>query len=255
MLAVRRAWPRTGWCEEMENTMQTSRGPSVAEQYERTLERVRATCERLGRAPSEVTVIAVSKMVDAATVRQVVEAGCRDLGESYVQEARPKVAELGRDAVRWHFIGHLQKNKVNTCLDLFDLIHSVDSADLARRIDARALHLGRRVPVLLEIELAGESTKFGVRPHDLYALMESIEALAAVEVAGLMTIPPPSNHPEDSRPYFKRLRSLADDLDRRGYRCWKRRYLSMGMSDDFEVALQEGADLVRVGRGIFGPRG
>jgi PLP dependent protein len=234
--------------------MPTAPASRIAAHYERTLDRVRRACEQLGRKPSEVTVIAVSKQADVSLLREALAAGCQHFGENYVQEARPKISALGRDRATWHFIGHLQKNKVNTCLDLFDLIHSVDSADLARRISARAAQQGRRVSVLLELNLSGETTKFGVRPSELIALMEAIEQFPNLEVSGLMTIPPNSDSPDDSRPFFKRLRSLADDLDRRGYRNWHRKHLSMGMTDDFEVALQEGATMVRIGRAIFGPR-
>lgn len=236
--------------------MQTAQAPSViAANYDRTLERVHRACDRLGKNFADVTLVAVTKTVEVARVREAIAAGAAFLGENYVQEARPKIQAIGRDRARWHFIGHLQKNKVNTCLDFFDLIHSVDSFDLAKRISQRAAQQNRKFPVLLELNLSGETTKFGVRPPDLIPLMESIETLDAVEVCGLMTIPPPRDDADDSRPFFKRLRSLADDLDRRGYRNWNRKYLSMGMTDDFEVALQEGSNLLRVGRGIFGPRG
>jgi pyridoxal phosphate enzyme (YggS family) len=204
---------------------------------------------------SDVTIVAVTKQVEVARVREAIASGAREFGENYVQEGRPKIQAIGRDRGKWHFIGHLQKNKVNTCLDFFDLIHSVDSLDLARRIASRAQQQGRTFPILLELNLSGETTKFGVRPPDLIPLLDGIEQLENIEVAGLMTIPPPQKYdPDESRPFFKRLRSLADDLDRRGYRRWNRRFLSMGMTDDFEVALQEGSNLLRIGRGIFGSR-
>ncbi|MBM3464304.1 MAG: YggS family pyridoxal phosphate-dependent enzyme [Armatimonadetes bacterium] len=236
--------------------MQIAQAPSViATNYDRMMGRIQAACQRQGKKFSDVTVVAVTKTVEVARVREVIASGASELGENYVQEARPKAQAVGKDRVRWHFIGHLQKNKVNSCLDFFELIHSVDGFDLARRIAARAGQQGRKFPILLELNLSGETTKFGVRPPDLIPLMESIETLEHIEVAGLMTIPPPRDDAEDSRPFFKRLRSLADDLDRRGYRNWNRKYLSMGMTDDFEVALQEGSNLLRVGRGIFGGRG
>jgi pyridoxal phosphate enzyme (YggS family) len=236
--------------------VQIAQAPSViAANYERMIHRIRGACDRLGKGFSDVTVVAVTKTVEVARVREAIAAGAAVLGENYVQEARPKIQAIGKDRARWHFIGHLQKNKVNTCLDFFDLVHSVDSFDLARRISVRAAQQGRKFSILLELNLSGETTKFGVRPPDLIPLMESIETLDSIEVAGLMTIPPPRDDADDSRPFFKRLRSLADDLDRRGYRNWNRRVLSMGMTDDFEVALQEGSNLLRIGRGIFGSRG
>jgi pyridoxal phosphate enzyme (YggS family) len=219
------------------------------------MDRIQRACNRLGRNFSDITVVAVTKTVEVARLREAVAAGVQFFGENYVQEARPKIQAIGRDRVKWHFIGHLQKNKVNPCLDFFDLVHSVDSFDLARRIAGRAQQQGRTYPVLLELNLSGETTKFGVRPPDLIPLMEQIETLENIEVAGLMTIPPARDDADESRPFFKRLRSLADDLDRRGYRRWNRRFLSMGMTDDFEVALQEQANLLRIGRGIFGSRG
>ena len=235
--------------------MQTAQAPSlIAANYERVMDRVIRACERVGVRVSDVTVVAVSKTIEVARLREALAAGVREFGENYVQEGRPKIQAVGRDRARWHFIGHLQKNKVNTCLDYFDLVHSVDSLDLARRISFRAAQQSRVYPVLLEMNLSGETTKFGVRPPDLIPLMDGIEQLENIEVAGLMTIPPPRDDPDESRPFFKRLRNLADDLDRRGYRRWHRRVMSMGMTHDFEVALQEGANLLRIGRGIFGPR-
>lgn len=235
--------------------MQTAQAPlSIAGNYERMMDRVRRACERAGVKFSDITVVAVTKTVEVARIREAIASGANDFGENYVQEGRPKVQAIGRDRAGWHFIGHLQKNKVNTCLDFFDVVHSVDSLDLARRISARAAQHSRTFPFLLELNLSGETTKFGVRPPDLIPLMEGIEQLDNVEVAGLMTIPPMRDDPDESRPFFKRLRSLADDLDRRGYRRWNRRILSMGMTHDFEVALQEGSNLLRIGRGIFGPR-
>jgi len=232
-----------------------AQAPSViAANYERMMGRIQGACDRLGKKMSEVTVVAVTKTIEVARIREVIGAGAAVLGENYVQEARPKVQAVGKDRVKWHFIGHLQKNKVNSCLDFFDLVHSVDSFDLAKRISVRAVQQGRKYPMLLELNLSGETTKFGVRPPDLIPLMDSIETLEGIEVVGLMTIPPARDDAEDSRPFFKRLRSLADDLDRRGYRSWNRKYLSMGMTDDFEVALQEGSNLLRIGRGIFGSR-
>jgi len=235
--------------------VQTAQAPSIiATNYDRMMERVRRACDRVRVKFDAVTIVAVTKTVEVARVREAIASGATHFGENYVQEGRPKIQAIGRDRARWHFIGHLQKNKVNTCLDFFDLVHSVDSLDLARRIAGRAAQQNRTYSVLLELNLSGETTKFGVRPPDLIPLMEGIEQLENIEVAGLMTIPPLRDDPDESRPFFKRLRSLADDLDRRGFRRWNRRFLSMGMTHDFEVALQEGSNLLRIGRGIFGSR-
>jgi PLP dependent protein len=212
---------------------------------ERVRERVAKAAERAGRRESDVLLIGVSKTVEVARICQAIEAGVSALGENRVQEAKEKVAEIGRP-VPWHLIGHLQTNKVRDALELFDVIHSLDRLGLARELDKRAQARGRTVDALVEVNVAGEASKGGVSPDGLGALLDAVAALSAVKVRGLMAIPPEAKEPDDSRVWFRALRKLGE---RYGFS-----ELSMGMSGDFEVAIEEGATLVRVGTAIFGPR-
>lgn len=207
--------------------------------------RLAAAAERAGRDPRDITLIAVTKTHDAGTVALAHEAGVRHFGENRVQEARPKISllrEQGAEAT-WHLIGSLQTNKVNAALECFDILHAVDSERLARAISQRAKRL---VPVLIEVNVAGEATKHGVNPADAGALAEAVGGLPNIDLRGLMTVAPQVDDPEDVRPVFRRLRELRDALGLRE--------LSMGMTDDFEVAIEEGSTMVRVGRAIFGAR-
>ena len=187
----------------------------------------------------------MSKGFPAAFVQEAVRAGLADIGENRVQEAQSKFEELSEGGVRprWHLVGHLQTNKVRTALKLFDIIHSVDSLKLAEVIDRQATS---PVPVLIEVNVAGEATKYGFPPDEARAACEKIASLARLEVQGLMTVAPLVSDPQDARPVFRRLRDLRDALGLR--------HLSMGMTDDFEIAVEEGATIVRIGRAIFGPR-
>jgi PLP dependent protein len=212
---------------------------------ERVRERVAKAAERAGRRESDVLLIGVSKTVEVARIRQAIEAGVSALGENRVQEAKEKVAEIGRP-VPWHLIGHLQTNKVRDALELFDVIHSLDRLGLAMELDKRAQARGRTVDALVEVNVAGEASKGGVSPDGLGALLDAVAALSAVKVRGLMAIPPEAKEHDDSRVWFRALRKLGE---RYGFS-----ELSMGMSGDFEVAIEEGATLVRVGTAIFGPR-
>jgi pyridoxal phosphate enzyme (YggS family) len=217
----------------------------IASNLERVRERLARAAERAGRRPDDVLLIAVSKTVDVERIRAAVAAGVTALGENRVQEAKGKIAELGRVAA-WHLIGHLQTNKVKDALELFDVIHSLDRLELAREIERRAAARGQVVDALLQVNVAGEASKGGVGPDAVGETLDAIGKLAHVRVRGLMTIPPEVERAEDSRPWFRRLRELAE---RHGLR-----ELSMGMSGDFEVALEEGATMVRVGTAVFGPR-
>lgn len=207
--------------------------------------RIAAACVRAGRAPDEVTLIAVSKTHPAEAVAAAWRAGVRDFGENRVREAASKIGALRADGARptWHLVGHLQTNKAADAVDLFDILHSVDSERLALAISRRA---ARPVRVLIEVNIAGEASKFGVRPAEAIALAERVGGIPKIELAGLMTVAPQADDPEDVRPVFRALRELRDAAGLRE--------LSMGMTDDFEVAVEEGATLVRVGRAIFGPR-
>jgi len=212
---------------------------------DRVRERIARAAERTGRHTSDVLLVGVSKTVDVARIRQAIEAGVPALGENRVQEAREKVSEIGRP-VPWHLVGHLQTNKVRDALELFDVIHSLDRLDLAKELDKRARARGRAVDALVEVNIAGEASKGGVGPDGLGELLDAVAALSSVRLRGLMAIPPEAKEPDESRVWFRALRKLGE---RYGFA-----ELSMGMSGDFEVAIEEGATLVRVGTAIFGPR-
>ena len=211
---------------------------------ERVRERIARAAERAGRRASDVTLIGVSKTVDVDRIRQAIDAGLTALGENRVQEAKAKVATLGRP-VPWHLIGHLQTNKVKDALELFDVVHSLDRWPLADALQRRAAASGRDVDALIEVNLAGEAAKSGVAPDAVGELLERLHALAHVRVRGLMAIPPVGTA-EDARPWFRALRKLAE--------TYGLAELSMGMSADYETAIEEGATMVRVGTAIFGAR-
>lgn len=222
------------------------------------LGRIAAAAVRAGRDAREVTLVAVSKTHPASLVREAVGAGLREFGENRVQEAESKAEELGRsDApVRWHLIGRLQANKARRAARLFDLIHSVDSAALAERLERVCAEEGReRLDVLVQVDLAREATKGGAREDELPAIVETLKACERLRLKGLMTLPPFYEDPELARPYFRRLRELRDELRDAGAFGGGAGELSMGMSHDYEVALEEGATVVRVGTALFGERG
>ncbi len=212
---------------------------------ERVRERIARAAERAGRRAGDVLLIAVSKTVEAERIRQAVAAGVAALGENRVQEARAKIAELGRP-VPWHLVGQLQTNKAKEAVELFDLIHSLDRAELARELDKRARARGRAVEALVQVNVAGERQKGGVAPDGLGALLDTVGTLDHLRVRGLMTIPPEAADGEAARAWFRALAKLGA---RHGLA-----ELSMGMSADFEVAIEEGATMVRVGTAVFGPR-
>jgi PLP dependent protein len=237
---------------------------SIASNIAAVRERIAAAARRAGRDPAAITLVAVTKTHPPELVAQAIAAGAADLGENRVQEAATKIAALDayREAVRWHLIGHLQRNKARPAAELFDLVHSVDSLRLAEAL-ARQLTPGRRLPVLLQVNVSGEASKEGFdlpggleNRQALDALlpdMEQIVALPGLAVRGLMTVAPIVDTPEQARPVFRRLRELRDALARRFPQAsWDE--LSMGMTDDFEAAIAEGATIVRVGRAIFGER-
>jgi pyridoxal phosphate enzyme (YggS family) len=215
------------------------------------LERIEAACARAGRRPGDVTLVAVSKTVPVARIRELLEEGQVAFGENRVQEALAKIPEVGRGA-RWHLVGHLQRNKARHAVGAFEMIHSVDDLDLARELDRRAAAKGLVQPVLVEVNVAGEASKHGAAPEEVPALLEGIAGLAGLDLRGLMTVPPPVGRAEDARGWFASLRELRDAGEQRTGRRLPE--LSMGMTDDFEVAVEEGATLVRVGRALFGER-
>ncbi len=218
--------------------------------------RLTAAAGSCGRAVDGVKLIAISKTHPASVIKRVIEFGAVDIGENRVQEAEEKIAEVGRNAATWHLVGHLQANKARRAVNLFDVIHSLDSLELARRLDRLCAEEGReKLAVLIQVDLGHEETKSGIDESELNHLVEGLGPLSRLELTGLMTLPPFFDDPEQSRPYFRRLRELRDELAARGAFANGKGELSMGMTNDFEVAIAEGATMVRVGTAIFGERG
>ena len=217
----------------------------VAHNVERIRQRIRAAATRAGRRPDEVTLVAVSKTVEPQRIAEGLSAGQTVFGESKIQEARAKVPLVSQRA-HWHLVGHLQTNKAREAVALFELIHSVDSVKLAVELNKWADRAGKTQAILLEVNTSGEASKFGVKPEDVGAVLSEINKLSRVEVRGLMTIAPFAEDLEMARPFFRRLRELRDETNLRE--------LSMGMTHDFEIAIEEGATLVRIGAAIFGER-
>jgi len=217
----------------------------IARNITEVKERIAHAAARAGRSPDEITIIAVTKYVDDSAIQQAVEAGIKHFGENRVQEAQRNIIRLPGSGLcpTWHMIGHLQRNKVQTALKIFDIIHSIDSIRLAQSISAQA---ERILPVLLQVNIAGEKTKGGFQRDELSEAVAEISRLPNLSLKGLMTIAPLVDDPEEVRPVFKELRELRDSFEME--------HLSMGMSNDFEIAVEEGATMVRLGRIIFGER-
>ena len=231
----------------------------MSEQLGSRIARIRAEIEaaalKCGRSPQEITLIAISKTHPASIVQQAIELGATDIGENRVQEAEQKIHEVGRSAARWHLVGHLQANKARRAVQLFDVIHSLDSLELARRLDRLCGEEGReKFGVLVQVDLGHEETKSGVDESELPALVEGLRGLDRIELTGLMTLPPFFDDPEQARPFFRRLRELRDELAAQGAFGDRKGELSMGMTHDFPVAIEEGATMVRIGTAIFGQR-
>jgi pyridoxal phosphate enzyme (YggS family) len=225
----------------------------ISERLARVREQIARAAERAGRDAEKVTLIAVSKTFDPATVQQAVDAGMQDLGENRVQEAVPKAGQIRGD-VRWHLIGHLQSNKARQAVETFAFIHTIDSKDLAERLDRIAGELDRKPKVLIQVDLAHEPTKSGADESELASIIETLDEAQYLEFQGLMVLPPFFELPEQTRPYFRRLREILEGLNNNRSPERKLTELSMGMSHDFEVAIEEGATMVRVGTAIFGSR-
>ena len=223
---------------------------TIAERWSEVVARAERAATRAGRDPAEVTVIAVAKTFPADAVAEVLEAGATDIGENRAQELRDKMSVLG-DRPRWHFVGHLQTNKVRGLAGRVALVHSVDRFGLGEAIARRAAGIGATQDVLIEVNLGGEASKAGVEPPRAAALAAEVDGLEGVTVKGLMAIPPSSPDPEQTRTYFKELAALRDEVAKEVPTASG---LSMGMTRDFEVAIEEGATWVRVGEAIFGPR-
>jgi PLP dependent protein len=222
----------------------------IRDNLQRVRERIERAARRAGRDPKEISLVAVSKTVEIERIREAIDAGVTILGENYVQEAQKKIEQIGK-TVPWHFIGHLQSNKAKYAVNLFEAIHSLDSQSLAEELDPKAERADVRMKVMIEVNLSGESTKFGTEEEKVFQLARRIGELKHLSLEGLMTMPPFFEDPEMSRPYFIQLRKLKEKMVKEGILL---KELSMGMSNDFEVAIEEGATYVRVGTAIFGAR-
>jgi len=225
----------------------------VADNLARLEERIAASAERAGVSPEDIRLVAVTKMTPVESIREAIEAGITAIGENRVKEASGKFPEIGRD-VEWHLVGHLQSNKAAQAAELFDLVHSVDRLKIAGALSRHAIECKRDLGVLIQVKTSSEETKFGIPPEDAVSLVEEISRLPGIQVKGLMTIGPFRPNPEEARPSFHSLRKLSEKIESLGMNGVEMKWLSMGMSGDFEVAIEEGANLIRVGTAIFGPR-
>jgi hypothetical protein len=231
------------------NFMETT----IAKNIHTIRHRIAAAAAKSQRNPNSIKLLAVTKTVSPAYLGEAMEAGITMFGENYVQEAKEKIAVIGPRA-QWHMIGHLQTNKAKYAVNLFNYIHSVDRMDLARELDKKALLTGRKMNILIEVNVSGEKTKNGIPAAAALSLVKDVSGLKNLFVRGLMTMAPYSDNPENARQYFVGLRNLRDDIIRAGISGVQMEELSMGMTDDFEVAIEEGATIVRIGRAIFGER-
>jgi hypothetical protein len=225
----------------------------IAANIRRIRERTAEAALRSGRKPEDIRLMAVTKSVDDQRIREAIAAGVDILGDNYIQEARGKIDRMGK-AIPWHFIGHLQTNKAKYAVRLFDMIESVDRLDLAIELDRRSRAEGRVMPVLIEVNIGAEANKSGIPLSGVRELVRRMLSLEGLQIKGLMTMPPWFDDPEQARPYFRTLRELRDRLAEERLPDTAMEVLSMGMTGDFEAAVEEGATIVRVGRGIFGSR-
>lgn len=225
----------------------------IAANFARVCDRVATTALRCGRRFEDITIVCAAKTKGPEAVRAVFFAGARDIGENYVQEAREKIAQIAEPVI-WHLIGHLQRNKAKEAARLFTLIHSLDSVELAQELHRRGKKLGRSVRALIEVNLGGEQSKSGIAPDMVENLLEAASTFPFLRIEGLMTIPPPGPDAEAARSYFRALARLREQYGRLRTENIDLRELSMGMTDDYPVAIEEGATIVRIGRAIFGER-
>jgi len=223
----------------------------IADNLNHVMERIRGAARKAGRDPGDITLICVTKKVEVKKIKEAISGGARAFGENYVQEAAEKIKKIKDGTVRWHFIGHLQKNKVKQAVELFDVIHTVDSLPLAALINKKA---EKPMDVLIQVNIGGETTKGGAPPSEVVELARAISKLENLRLRGLMAIPPPTADPEAARPYFITIRRLAERVNRERIPGVTMKDLSIGMSADFHVAIEEGATMVRVGTAVFGPR-
>lgn len=227
---------------------------SVVDNLSAIRKRIILACARVNRDPAGVQLIGVTKTVSLDRIREGVEAGLTILGENYVQEARKKMEALHDLNVTWHFIGHLQSNKAKVAIEWFDLIHTVDRKNLAKELNRLAQKRGQKIPILLQVNVGEEETKSGTSPDELFSFFNYVSSLDGLTVKGLMTLPPYLDDPEQVRPYFRQVRHYLERLRDQAQNPEEITELSMGMSHDFEVAIEEGATLIRVGTALFGER-
>jgi len=238
---------------EMNSTAQ--RQEEFRSRLQRVREKIAAALARANRQPDEVSLVAVSKTHPPEMIREALVAGLTDFGENRVQEAEEKIPQVSRDKARWHLIGHLQSNKARRAVELFDVIHSLDSAALAQRLNRYCLELDRsELPVLIQVDLSHDATKSGATEDQLGEILDAIRQSASLRLIGLMTLPPFFDDVEQVRPFFRRLRELRDELRTQGVFGDQSGELSMGMTHDYEIAIEEGATLLRIGTAIFGER-
>ncbi|MDI6765598.1 MAG: YggS family pyridoxal phosphate-dependent enzyme [Bacteroidota bacterium] len=223
----------------------------VAENIKNIKKRIAVACQKVGRKPEDITLSAVTKTLKAASVKEVVAAGIFDIGENYVQELREKREQVPDPRIRWHFIGHLQTNKIKYIADWIYMIHSVDSLELGEQLSKWMLKSQRELNILVEVNTSGENSKFGVSLESAHLLIKDLRKLPNLNVSGLMTMGPFLPNPEECRPSFRQLREMKENLEKEGYSL---PILSMGMTNDFEVAIEEGATIIRIGTAIFGSR-
>ena len=228
---------------------------NVGANYRTIVERIAVAAAKVGRDAREVRLLAASKSQPVDSLRAALAAGVALVGENYVQEAQEKKNQLAEAKVEWHMIGHLQRNKAKLAVELFDVVESLDNLALARELDKEAAKRGRIVRALIEVNLAGEESKSGIAKAEVAGLLEKVSGLAHVSVQGLMTVPPFRENLEEVRPYFRELRELRDSLNSLNLPHVRLNELSMGMTHDFTVAIEEGATIVRIGTALFGPRG
>jgi hypothetical protein len=218
------------------------------------MKRIEDTCKKVGRDPKDITVIAVSKTVESDRAKEAVEEGINNLGENRVQELIKKYDELKNIDISWHMIGHLQKNKVKYIIDKTLLIHSVESLSLAEEINKRAGKNNLIAKVLIELNIGEEESKFGINEEDVYDFITSMEQFENIKVLGLMTVAPFCENPEDVRWVFKKMKNIYDKISNMSLKNAEMKYLSMGMTNDFEIAIEEGSNIIRIGTAIFGAR-
>jgi pyridoxal phosphate enzyme (YggS family) len=227
----------------------------IAANLQRVADRIEEVSRKCGRSASEITLVAVTKTFPPDIIARAIAAGHFMFGENRVQEAEVKIAQFrGTPHVKWHLVGHLQTNKAKRAAELFDWIHSLDGARLAQRLDQTCQALGKRLPVLLQVDLGQEETKFGAARDEVRGIVAAVSELKWLKLDGLMVIPPLFDDPERVRPYFAELRRMRDSLDTEQPGCLGNKHLSMGMSHDYEIAIQEGSTMVRIGTAIFGER-